>query len=47
MVLSHSVTQLKIRWWKKIMLHVINNIILLKIMNKVNLDGNIFKTKKY
>lgn len=29
------------------MLYVINNIIILKIMNKVNLEGNTFKTKKY
>ena len=29
------------------MLYVKNNIILLKIMNKVNLEGNTFKTKKY
>ena len=29
------------------MLYVKNNIILLKIMNEVNLEGNIFKTKKY
>ena len=42
-----SVTQLKIRWLKKIMLYVKNNIILLKIMNEVNLEGNTFKTKKY
>ena len=29
------------------MLYVKNNIILLKIMNEVNLEGNTFKTKKY
>ena len=28
------------------MLYFKNNIILLKIMNEVNLEGNIFKTKK-
>ena len=38
---------IKIKWWKKIMLYVKNNIILLKIMNEVNLEGNTFKTKKY
>ena len=38
---------IKIRWWKKIMLYVKNNIILLKIMNEVNLEENTFKTKKY
>ena len=31
-----SVTQLKIRWWKKIMLYVKNNTMLLKIMNEKN-----------
>ena len=43
-----SLTQLKLDGGRKIiMLYVKNNIILLKIMNEVNLEGNTFKTKKY